>query len=341
MRAMVLEAAGQPLQLRDIATPVPGPGQVLLRVEACGVCRTDLHLLDGELPDIPYPLIPGHQIVATVVADNQSQFKTGQRVGVPWLGWTCGSCRFCQQQQENLCDQARFTGYQLDGGFAEFVIADARYCFALPATMPAEQAAPLLCAGMIGYRSLRLAGFETGHLGIYGFGAAGHLVAAVARYLGIKVYAFTRAGDLEAQEFARQSGCTWAGDSGADPGVSLDSAIIFAPVGQLIPTALKAVRKGGRVVCGGIHMSDIPSFAYELLWGERQLLSVANLTRRDGEEFLKLAAEAELHPAVTCYPLEQANQALEDLRQGRLTGAIVLTLQSHSRQTNNYQAASR
>ena len=326
MRAMILESAGQPLQLLEITTPVPEPGQVLLRVQACGVCRTDLHLLDGELPDISYPLIPGHQIVAEVVAGNQAQLETGQRVGVPWLGWTCGSCRFCQQEQENLCDGARFTGYHLDGGFAEYAIVDARYCFPLPAGMPAEQAAPLLCAGMIGYRSLRLAGFDTKHLGIYGFGAAGHLVAAVAQYLGMQVYAFTRAGDSEAQDFARQSGCVWAGESGDDPGVALDAAIIFAPVGELVPTALRAVRKGGRVICGGIHMSDIPSFAYDILWGERQLLSVANLTRRDGKEFLKLAAEADIHPAVRTYPLEQANQALDDLRHGRFTGAAVLSI---------------
>ena len=290
MRAMVLEAAGQPLRLRTLDIPAPGPDQVLLRVQACGVCRTDLHLLDGDLPDIPYPLIPGHQIVAEVVGGGRTRFENGQRVGVPWLGWTCGTCGFCEQQQENLCDRARFTGYHHDGGFAEYALADRRFCFPLPLGMPAEQAAPLLCAGLIGYRCLRFAGLETKHLGIYGFGAAGHLVASAARYLGIKVYAFTRAGDAEAQDFARHLGCAWSGDSGADPGVTLDAAIIFAPLGELVPTALQAVRKGGRVVCGGIHMSDIPSFPYSFLWGERQLLSVANLTRSDAAEFLSLAA---------------------------------------------------
>jgi propanol-preferring alcohol dehydrogenase len=325
MRVMLLEQAGQGLVLRQRPVPRPGPGQLLMRVAACGVCRTDLHLLDGELPDIPYPVVPGHQIVGEVVDPGQSGFSPGQRVGVPWLGWTCGSCGFCSSGRENLCDDARFTGYHLDGGFAEFAVADARYCLELPENIPAEQAAPLLCAGLIGYRSLRLAGFETRHLGIYGFGAAGHLVTAVARHLGMQVYAFTRAGDTQAQEFARNLGCCWAGDSGEDPGVALDAAIIFAPVGALVPTALKAVAKGGRVVCGGIHMSEIPAFSYDLLWGERQLLSVANLTRQDGAEFLQLASAAEIRPEVTVYPLANANQALEDLRNGVLLGASVLT----------------
>jgi len=324
MRAMVLEAAGSPLEPRERERPVPEPGQVLLRVEACGVCRTDLHLLDGELPDIPYPVVPGHQIVGEVVRSEADGLEVGQRVGVPWLGWTCGACSYCSDEEENLCDAARFTGYQLDGGFAEYAAADGRFCFPLPAKEPAERVAPLLCAGLIGYRSLRLCGERVRHLGIYGFGAAGHLVAPAARPLGMTVYAFTRDGDTEAQAFARELGCAWAGGSGDTPGVELDAAIIFAPVGALVPAALKAVRKGGSVVCGGIHMSDIPSFPYASLWGERVVRSVANLTRRDAVEFLQLAREANLRPAVSVYPLARANQALDDLRHGRFSGAAVL-----------------
>jgi propanol-preferring alcohol dehydrogenase len=321
---MVLEAPGGPLLARRVKRPAIIDGQVLLRVEACGVCRTDLHLLDGELPDIPYPMIPGHQIVGQVVASKAAGIEVDQRVGVPWLGWTCGECRFCRNDEENLCDSARFTGYHLDGGFAEYVAADARYCFPLPPEEPAEQVAPLLCAGLIGYRSLRLCGDNVERLGIFGFGAAGHLVAGVAHHLGIKVYAFTRPGDGEAQHFARGLGCVWAGSSEQRPEEHLDAAIIFAPVGELVPAGLRVVRKGGRVVCGGIHMSEIPAFAYSLLWGERQLCSVANLTRQDGLEFLALAKEAELAPEVVSYPLAESNQALDDLRNGRFTGAAVV-----------------
>ncbi len=323
MRAMVLSGPGRPLELQSRPRPEPSRDQVLLEVEACGVCRTDLHLLDGELPDIPYPIVPGHQIVARVVVPAGS-LSAGQRVGVPWLGWTCGACRFCGDEQENLCDEARFTGYQLDGGFAEFALADPRYCLPLPDDASAERLAPLLCAGLIGYRSLRLAGAGVRHLGIFGFGAAGHLVAPAAIHLGMRVYAFTRPGDEVGQAFARDLGCVWAGGSDEPPPRELDAALIFAPVGALVPAALKLVRKGGRVVCGGIHMSDIPAFPYQILWGERQLSSVANLTRRDGVEFLQLARAAAIEPAVTTYPLERANEALEDLRHGRFEGAAVL-----------------
>ena len=326
MRAMVLGGPRRPLELQTRPRPQTQPGQVLLRVEACGVCRTDLHLLDAELPNIPYPLIPGHQIVARVAGGGSEGLRIGERVGVSWLGWTCGECRFCSSDEENLCDRARFTGYQQDGGFAEYALADARYCLPLPTEPPAAKLAPLLCAGLIGYRSLRLAGIGIRELGIFGFGAAGHLIAPAAIHLGMSVYAFTRPGDEAGQEFALQLGCVWAGGSDQTPPRLLDAALIFAPVGALVPVALKAVRKGGRVVCGGIHMSDIPSFAYEILWGERQLASVANLTRRDGIEFLELAAAAHIEPRVTCYPLEEANQALEDLRHGRFEGAAVLTI---------------
>ncbi len=323
MRAMALVGPGRPLALETRRRPAPEPGQVLLEVEACGVCRTDLHLLDGELPDIPYPIVPGHQIVARV-AVAAGELEVGQRVGVPWLGWTCGRCRYCAGDHENLCDEARFTGYQLDGGFAGYTLADPRYCLPLPDDPPPERLAPLLCAGLIGYRSLRLAGAGVEHLGIFGFGAAGHLVAPAAIHLGMAVYAFTRPGDEAGQAFARELGCAWAGGSDEIPPETLDAALIFAPVGALVPAALRLVRKGGRVVCGGIHMSDIPAFPYEILWGERQLASVANLTRRDGVEFLELARAAGIEPAVTTYPLERANEALEDLRHGRFEGAAVL-----------------
>ncbi len=321
MKAMVLEAAGRPLREQELPLPSPAPGQLLVKVETCGVCRTDLHLLDGELPGIPYPVIPGHQVVGRVV---DASGVTDQRVGVPWLGSTCGHCRYCDNKRENLCDDAVFTGYTIDGGFAEFLVVDRQFAFPLDADAPAESLAPLLCAGLIGYRSLRLAGSGVEKLGVFGFGAAGHLVTAAAIHLGQSVYAFTRPGDAATQEFARDLGCAWAGDSTQDPGAELDAALIFAPAGELVPIALGRVRKGGRVVCGGIHMSDIPSFPYEILWGERQILSVANLTRRDGEEFLRLAGEARIQPQVTVYPLDQANQALDDLRHGRFEGAAVL-----------------
>jgi propanol-preferring alcohol dehydrogenase len=326
MRAMVLEAPGGPLVERDLPGPEPDLGQVLLQVEACGICRTDLHLLDAELPDIPYPIVPGHQIVGRVVGSGAAGIDTGTRVGVPWLGWTCGVCPHCERDEENLCDEARFTGYQMDGGFAEFTVADARYCFPLPEDQPAEEVAPLLCAGLIGYRSLRFCGDRVQRLGIFGFGAAGHLVTHVARHLGISVYAFVREGDHEAMAFATDLGCVWAGASNERPEHDLDAAIIFAPVGELVPAALRVIRKGGRVVCGGIHMSDIPRFPYDILWGERQVRSVANLTRRDGIEFLQLARAAGIRPSVTRYSLDQANSALDDLRHGRFSGAGVITL---------------
>jgi propanol-preferring alcohol dehydrogenase len=312
MQAMVLRHEGQ-LSLREVAVPAPGNGQLLLRVRACGVCRTDLHIVDGELDRPKLPLVPGHQIVGE--ADD------GRRLGVPWLGWTDGDCRYCTSGRENLCDGARFTGYDIDGGYAEWVVADERYCFPLPDGLDDLQVAPLLCAGLIGYRSLRLAG-DAARLGLYGFGAAAHIVAQVAVHEGRRVYAFTRDGDVEAQAFARELGAEWAG-SGAPP-EELDAAIIFAPAGDLIPAALRAVAKGGSVVCAGIHMSDIPSFPYELLWGERVLRSVANLTRRDGEEFLALAPRVPVRTHVEAFPLAQANEALDKLRRGDVRGALVL-----------------
>lgn len=331
MQAMVLHRAGMPLQLQSLDVPCPEPGQVLLRVTACGICRTDLHIVDGELTEPVLPLVPGHQIVGRVVAVGQAVLglELGQRVGVPWLGGTCGSCVHCLAGQENLCDHALFTGYQINGGFAEYCVADARFCFPLPAGYPDVQAAPLLCAGLIGYRSLRMAGAAQ-HLGIYGFGAAAHIVAQVAVWQGRKLYGFTRPGDLPGQEFARRMGACWAGGSFDQPPVALDAAILFAPAGELVPAALKAIRKGGTVVCGGIHMTDIPSFPYELLWGERTLVSVANLTRRDGEEFLALAPRVPVKTEVTCFPLVQANQALAALREGRLEGAGVLVLNENN-----------
>ena len=325
MYAMILDAPGKPLRAADIPIPVPGPGQVLIRVLACGVCRTDLHVVDGELTEPVLPLIPGHQIVGMVtgVGREISRFSEGDRVGVPWLGSTCDQCRHCHNDRENLCDNARFTGYQINGGFAEYTAADHRFCFPIPEGYPDLQAAPLLCAGLIGYRSLRMAG-DGEHLGLYGFGAAAHIVAQVARYQGRKVYAFTRPGDLEAKKFAYDMGAVWAGESGDCPPVELDAAIIFAPDGALVPTALRAVSKGGVVVCGGIHMSDIPSFPYENLWGERIIRSVANLTRQDGEEFLALAPKVPVVTEVQSYPLSAANEALDDLRAGRVRGAAVL-----------------
>jgi propanol-preferring alcohol dehydrogenase len=331
MRAMVLHRPGEALRLESRPVPRPGPGQILIRVEACGVCRTDLHLIDGELPEPRLPIVPGHEIVGRVVltGDGVAGFKAGQRVGVPWLGWTCGSCRYCTSGRENLCDAARFTGYQIDGGYADYTVADARYCFPLAdtATLPAAtDLAPLLCAGLIGYRALRLAG-DTERVGIYGFGAAAHIIAQVVRHQGHRFYAFTRPGDTESQAFARQLGASWVGDAGQTPPEPLDSALIFAPAGPLVPAALRHLEKGGRLVCAGIHMSDIPGFPYADLWGERIIRSVANLTRQDGIEFLELAPRIPVRTAVTVFPLEEANTALERLRRGELQGAAVLRLQ--------------
>jgi propanol-preferring alcohol dehydrogenase len=325
MDVMVLEAARRPLRRVVMAEPEPGPGQVLIRVHACAVCRTDLHVVDGELTQPKLPLIPGHEIVGTVVARGEAaeQFAIGDRVGVPWLGWTCGTCAFCCGGRENLCAQARFTGYQIDGGYGEFTVADQRFCFGIPAGFSDIEAAPLLCAGLIGYRSLRMTG-EARRLGLYGFGAAAHIIAQVARWQGRSVYAFTSPGDADAQSFARELGAVWAGGSDQPPPEMLDAAIIFAPVGPLVPAALRAVERGGTVVCAGIHMSPIPSFPYDILWGERVVRSVANLTRADGEEFLALAPQVPVKTRPLPYRLEQANQALDDLRAGRLQGAAVL-----------------
>ncbi len=322
---MLLEAPGQPLRPADVSVPSPGPAQVLLRVRACGVCRTDLHVADGELPDPKLPLVLGHEIVGVVEACGAGveRFAPGDRVGVPWLGWTCGTCRYCRSGRENLCDYARFTGYQLDGGYAEYTVADERYCFPIPSQYGDVEAAPLLCAGLIGYRSLVAAGSGE-RLGIYGFGAAAHIIVQVARHQGRTVYAFTRPGDEEAQRFALELGAAWAGSSDESPPEPLDAAIIFAPVGALVPVALRAVVKGGVVVCAGIHMSDIPAFPYAILWGERVVRSVANLTRRDGEEFLALAPWVPVRTETVPLPLEQANEALDRLRSGRLRGAAVL-----------------
>ena len=324
MRAMVLDAPRRPLRLIDMPDPEPGPGQILLRVRACGVCRTDLHIVDGDLAEPKLPLVLGHQIVGEVLQGGE-RFDTGDRVGVPWLGWTCGECRYCLADRENLCDLARFTGYDVDGGYAELAVAHERFCFPVPDGYPDEQAAPLLCAGLIGYRSLRLAG-DAERVGLYGFGASAHIVCQVAVAEGRDVFAGTRADDEETQEFARSLGATWAGDAAAGPPEELDAVIVFAPVGELVPAALRAVRKGGSVVCAGIHMSDIPSFPYELLWGERVIRSVANLTRADGEEFLALAPTVPVRTEVETFPLEEANEALGRLRRGELRGAAVLVL---------------
>ncbi len=323
MRAMVLDAPGRPLRSAELPDPVPEPGQLLLRVGACGVCRTDLHVVDGELTEPKLPLVPGHQIVGSVIAAGPGAVvRIGSRVGVPWLGWTCGECRFCLAGAENLCDRARFTGYDIDGGFAELAVADERYCFPLPDVYPDEHAAPLLCAGLIGYRSLRLAG-DAEVVGLYGFGAAAHIVCQVAVHQGRRVLALTRAGDNDAQQLARELGATSAG-AVEDVPEELDAAIVFAPVGQLVPAALAAVRKGGVVVCAGIHMSDIPSFPYELLWGERMVRSVANLTRRDGAELLDLAPRIPIRTEVETFPLAAANEALARLRRSEIRGAAVL-----------------
>jgi alcohol dehydrogenase, propanol-preferring len=325
MRAMVLEQPGKPLQLREVPTPIPGPGQLLVRIVACAVCRTDLHIVDGELPNPKVPLIPGHEIVGYVkeIGANVRSFSVDDRVGIPWLGWTDGECAYCRSHRENLCDRARFTGYTIDGGYAEFTVADARFCFRLPDEYDDVGAAPLLCAGMLGYRSLRKTG-DPLRLGIYGFGAAAHLIAQVARYEGRQVFAFTRPGDQDGQNFARSLGAVWAGGSDEMPPEKLDAAIIFAPVGTLVPTALRAVVKGGIVVCGGIHMSDIPSFPYADLWGERAICSVANLTRKDGKEFLAIAPRVPVQTQTQTFPLEEANTALDSLRSGKINGAAVL-----------------
>jgi propanol-preferring alcohol dehydrogenase len=327
MKAMVLERPGAPLAPAELPAPVPGPGQVLLAVKACGVCRTDLHILDGELPVPRLPLVPGHQIVGTVVAAGPGarRYRLGARVGVPWLGWTCGRCSYCQGGQENLCDEARFTGYHIDGGFAELAVADERFSFAIPDGVPDIEAAPLLCGGLIGYRALRLAG-DPRRVGLYGFGSAAHMLLQVARFEGREVLAFTRPGDKAASEFARSLGAVWAGGSDQTPPEPLDAAIIFAPAGALVPAALRAVRKGGTVVCAGIHMSDIPSFPYADLWNERVLRSVANLTRRDGEEFLALAPRVPVRTTVQSLPLASANEALAALRAGEVQGSVVLTI---------------
>ncbi|MDH3911419.1 MAG: zinc-dependent alcohol dehydrogenase family protein, partial [Rhodospirillales bacterium] len=326
MRAMVLDAPHSPLRLEDRPVPAPGAEQVLVRVSACGVCRTDLHVVDGDLTEPKLPIVPGHEVVGRIAALGKGvvRFAEGARVGVPWLGWTCGDCRFCRAGKENLCESARFTGYTLDGGYADYLVADQRYCFPFEGALSDAEAAPLLCAGLIGYRSLRMAG-EAERVGLYGFGAAAHIVAQVARHQGRRVFAFVRPGDEAAKAFALDLGAVWAGESDETPPEELDAAILYAPVGALVPAALRAVAPGGTVVCAGIHMSDIPGFPYEILWRERKVVSVANLTRQDGEEFLQLAPRVPVETTVEVLPLEQANDALARLREGRLQGAAVLT----------------
>lgn len=325
MLAMVLRQAGNPLIAAELPRPTPAEHQLLLRVLACGVCRTDLHVVDGELAHPRLPLVPGHEIIGTVteLGPNCSRFAVGQRVGVPWLGSTCGQCPYCRSGRENLCDRPQFTGYTLDGGYAQYTVADERFCFAVPADYSDVEAAPLMCAGLIGYRSLRMAG-DAQRLGLYGFGAAAHLIAQVARYQGRRLFAFTRPGDAEGARFALELGAQWAGDSTQKPPEELDAAILFAPVGSLVPAALAASSKGATIVCAGIHMSDIPSFSYDLLWGERVVRSVANLTRQDGDEFLNIAPQVPVRAQTQVYPLLEANRALDDLRSGRITGAAVL-----------------
>ena len=331
MQAMILEATGEPLRTAEVPEPGIGPGQVLVRVRACAVCRTDLHVVDGELPEPKLPLIPGHQIIGAVegVGEGVERFSPGDRVGIPWLGWTDGTCGYCLSGRENLCDGARFTGYQLDGGYAEYAAADERFCFPITGGYPDFQAAPLLCAGLIGYRSLRFAG-DAERLGLFGFGASAHIVAQVAAHQGRQVFAFTRPGDEEGQRFAREVGAQWAGASEDSPPEELDAAIIFAPVGALVPAALRVLAKGGAVVCAGIHMSDVPAFPYNLLWGERSLRSVANLTRKDGEEFLDLAPRVPVRTEVEPFALEEANAALGALRAGEIRGAAVLVAEPSS-----------
>lgn len=327
MRAIVLERPGEALRLKVLPVPQAGAGSVLIAVEACGVCRTDLHLVDGELPDPVLPMVPGHEIVGRVAALGRDVegFRIGQRVGVPWLGWTCGECRYCRGGRENLCDNARFTGYQIPGGYAEYTVADARYCFPLPDVGDPAELAPLLCAGLIGYRALRLAG-DGRRVGLYGFGAAAHIAAQVLRYRGREFFAFTRPGDRESQSFALRLGATWAGGADETPPQRLDAAVIFAPAGPLVPGALRHVGKGGCVVCAGIHMSDIPSFPYDILWGERSVRSVANLTRQDGIDFLALAPRVPVRTEITRFPLDRANEALAQLRRGEFQGAAVLAI---------------
>ena len=325
MRAMLLTSVGKPLVRSDVSVPKPSSGQVLVRVAACAVCRTDLHVVDGELPNRKLPLIPGHEIVGRIeqVGANVENFNVGERVGIPWLGWTCGECNYCLSDRENLCERAQFTGYTIDGGYAEYTVADARFCFPIPEAYDDVSAAPLLCAGLIGYRSLRKAG-DAKRLGIYGFGAAAHIITQVARYQGREVFAFTRPGDAAAQNFARRLGAVWSGGSDQTPPQKLDAAIIFAPVGELVPSALRVLAPGGTVVCGGIHMSDIPSFPYRDLWEERTVCSVANLTRRDGDEFLELAPQVPVRTETQTFALDEANEALAALRSGKLSGAAVL-----------------
>ena len=336
MLAMILDAAHTPLRVdRQTAMPQPGAHEVLIRVHACGVCRTDLHVVDGELTHPKLPLVPGHEIVGTVTAlgSQVKNIQVGDRVGVPWLGWTCGECVYCKSGRENLCDRARFTGYQINGGYADYTVADERFCFPIPAGFTDVEAAPLLCAGLIGYRALRLAG-DAPRLGLYGFGAAAHIAIQVARYRGQEIYAFTRPGDTAGQDFARSLGAVWAGSSDALPPEPLDAALIFAPAGELVPAALRATAKGGTVVCAGIHMSDIPSFPYSILWEERVVRSVANLTRRDGDEFLAIAAKIPVRTTTTTFPLQDANEALARLRDGRIKGAAVLVPEASKHDTN-------
>jgi len=325
MQAMVLDEPGQAMHMRSSPCPLPGPDQLLVRIAACAVCRTDLHVVDGELPNPKLPIIPGHEIIGRVVAcgANAGSFSIGERIGIPWLGWTCGECRYCRSGHENLCESAKFTGYQIDGGYAEYTVADARYCFRIPDAYSDVEAAPLLCAGLIGYRALKMAR-SADRVGLYGFGAAAHILAQILRYEGKKLFAFTRAGDIAAQDFAGRMGAVWAGGSDTMPPEKLDAAIIFAPIGALVPTALRAIRPGGIVVCGGIHMSDIPAFPYDILWREKRLVSVANLTRRDAKEFLALAPKIPIRVTTETLPLSQANTALTRLREGKLTGAAVL-----------------
>jgi len=325
MRAQLFHKVGRPLQLAEIECPRPGPTEVQIEVRACAVCRTDLHIVDGDLKQPKRPLVPGHEItgIVTEIGDEVDSLSPGDRVGVPWLGWTCGSCRFCRSGEENLCGKALFTGYNLDGGYADYTVSDQRFCLPLPVTYSFREAAPLLCAGLIGFRSLRMAG-GCERLGIYGFGAAAHIVSQIALFEGRKVFALTRPGDTQAQEFARRSGACWSGGSDLVPPEELDAAIIFAPIGELVPKALKSLRRGGTVVCGGIHMTQIPAFPYELLWGERTVRSVANLTRQDGIDFMELAPKVPVRTTTVSYPLESANQALCDLRDGHLQGAAVL-----------------
>lgn len=328
MRAMVLEEPGSPLRSMEVEVPKPGAQEVLIKVDACGVCRTDLHVFDGELKDPKLPLILGHEIVGTIVKTGKGveRFSSGYKVGVPWLGYTCGKCRYCQRNQENLCDNALFTGYTKDGGYAQYTVADQNYCFTISGGLDDYRVAPLLCAGLIGYRSYKMVGEKVERLGIYGFGAAAHIITQIAVYQGKKIYAFTRPGDKEGQEFALSLGAIWAGDSTGMPPERLDGAIIFAPVGSLLPTALEATAKGATIVCGGIHMSDIPSFPYRILWEERVVRSVANLTRSDGEELLRIAPQVPIKTEVVPFPLEEANTALEWLREGKIKGAAVLKI---------------